>query len=214
MSIVKNVSGPYIVHTINAGDPIILDSGNVIINGNLFARGASTVLSTTNTDIYDNIITLNRGVSGTPILNAGLTVVRGTSANVALLWNESAQKWQITNDGTTYANVSAYTTGQNMQRLSDDPAPVLGGNLFVGSNAIVSTGNIWLDPATQVNLNGNLSLQIYGYNNTSYPAGYNTVNAGNVSAGGTGLFVTSGDGRIQNEELISKKRAIVYSIIF
>jgi hypothetical protein len=211
MSIVKTLSGPYVIRTLNSSDPIVLDSGNVIINGNLFARGNSTVISTTNTDIYDNIITLNRGVTGSPILNAGMTVVRGTSANVQLLWNETTQRWQITNDGTIYGNIQTYTSGQNMQRLSDDPTPVLGGNLFVGANAVISTGNIWLDPATQVTLNGNLAFQIAG--NTS-ASGYNTITASTPSAGGTGLYVTTGDGATQREELISKKRAIVYSIIF
>lgn len=211
MSIVKNTSGPYVIRTINPADPIVLESGNVIINGNLFTRGNNTVISTNNTDIYDNVITLNRGVTGSPILNAGITVVRGTSANVQLLWNETVGRWQITNDGTVYGNIQLYTVGQNMQQLSDDPTPVLGGNLFVGANAVISTGNIWLDPATQVTLNGNLALQMVG---NTQSIGYNTVTAATPSAGGTGLFVTTGDGATQNEELISKKRAIVYSIIF
>ena len=211
MSIVKNVSGPYIVRTINASDAIILDSGNVIINGNLFARGTSTTISTTNADIYDNIITLNRGVTGTPVLNAGVTVVRGSSANVALLWNETYDRWQITNDGTTYGNITSYTTGQNMQRVQDDPNPFLGGNLQVGANSIISSANIQLDPLYVVSINGNLSMQMAGNTLTS---GYNTIKADKPAAGGTGFFVTTADGSTQQEELISKKRAIVYSIIF
>jgi len=42
---------------------------------------------------------------------------------------------------------------------------------------------------------------------------YNVVVASNVSTGGTGLYVTNDEG-ITNQELISKSRAIVYSIIF
>jgi hypothetical protein len=211
MSIVKNVSGPYIVRTINASDAIILDSGNVIINGNLFARGTSTTISTTNADIYDNIITLNRGTTGTPVLNAGVSVVRGTSANVSLIWNETYDRWQITNDGTTFGNITSYTTGQNMQRVQDDPTPFLGGNLQVGANAIISSANIQLDPLYVVSINGNLSMQLAGNTLTT---GYNTIKADKPAAGGTGFFVTTADGSTQQEELISKKRAIVYSIIF
>ena len=37
---------------------------------------------------------------------------------------------------------------------------------------------------------------------------------GNVAAGGTGVYVTTGEADVVGEELISKKRAIVYSIIF
>ena len=43
---------------------------------------------------------------------------------------------------------------------------------------------------------------------------YNILHAGNVAAGGTGLYVTSAEQNIVGEELISKRKAIVYSIIF
>jgi hypothetical protein len=212
MSIIKNVSGPYTINTINHDDPIILDSFVVIINGNLRVIGDTTTITSTDTAVYDNIITLNAGVTGTPILNAGINVNRGTSPNVALRWNESYSKWQITNDGTTYGNITSYTGGVNMQRLSDDPTPVLGGNLFVGSNAIVSTGSIYLDPAVGVTLDGNLTLKKF-QGAVPVVSNYNTIYAGNVAAGGSGVYVTTDEG-VVDQELITKKRAIVYSIIF
>ena len=138
MSIVKNLSAPFVIRTINSADPIVLDSGNVIINGNLFTRGNNTVISTTNTDIYDNIITLNRGVTGSPLLNAGITVVRGTSANVDLRWNEGTQNWQLTNDGTVYGNIS-YSLGSSVLSIILDAAPQLGGNLDVLNQNIFMT---------------------------------------------------------------------------
>lgn len=213
MSIVKNVSGPYTINTINHDDPIILDSNQIIINGNLSVLGDTTTISTTDTNVFDNIISLNAGVTGTPILNAGLNVVRGTSSNVAILWNEGINKWQLTEDGSTYGNIQVYTGGTNMERLSDDPTPVLGGNLFVGSNAIVSTGAVYINPETELRLDGNLTLKIFEGNPASTP-NYNILHAGNVAEGGSGIYVTTGEQNIVGEELITKKRAIVYSIIF
>ena len=213
MSIVKNVSGPYTIKTINLDDPIILDSNRIIINGNLSVIGDTTTISTTDTNVFDNIISLNAGVTGTPILNAGLNVVRGTSSNVAILWNEGINKWQLTEDGSIYGNIQVYTGGTNMERLSDDPTPVLGGNLFVGSNAIVSTGAVYINPETELRLDGNLTLKIFEGNPDSTP-NYNILHAGNVAEGGSGIYVTTGEQNIVGEELITKKRAIVYSIIF
>lgn len=215
MSIVKNVSGPYIIHTLNSNDPIVLDANVVLIRGNLTVSGNTTTVSTTNTTLYDSVVELNAGMSvtgGTPILNAGIQVDRGNQANVLILWNETSKNWTVTNDGTTFYNIVATTTGNS--RVVDDQNPQLGGNLFTAGYALVnSTGNIFLDPLSTVTTNGNLSLQIFP-GIAPVTAGYNTIKAGNVAAGGTGLFVTTGDGAILGEELISKKRSIVYSIVF
>ncbi len=214
MSIIKNASGPYVIRTINAADPIVLDSGNVIINGNLFARGSSTTISTTNTDIYDNIITLNKGVTGAPILNAGVVVVRGTSPNVDIRWHEPSQRWQITNDGSIHYNLVATTSGNS--RLVDDALPQLGANLNVANFAIVNSlgGNIYMAPSSELKLDANLHIKkVAGNPVAPVVNNYNVVVASNVSTGGTGLYVTNDEG-ITNQELISKSRAIVYSIIF
>jgi hypothetical protein len=214
MSIIKNASGPYIIRTINSADPIVLDSGNVIINGNLFARGESTTISTTNTDIYDNVITLNKGVTGSPILNAGITVVRGTSPNVDVRWNEGTQNWQITNDGSVYYDLVATTTGNT--RLVDDTSPQLGANLNTANFAIKNNDgdNIYLDPTAALQLDGNIQIKkVANFPAPTIVNNYNIITSSNTGTGGTGLYVTNDEG-ITNQELISKSRAVVYSIIF
>jgi hypothetical protein len=95
MSIVKNVSGPYTINTIDKDDPIILDSNVVIIKGNLTVIGNSASITSNNTSITDNIITLNAGyVGATPLpIPAGLEVVRGgdiSNPDVYLRWNEAS----------------------------------------------------------------------------------------------------------------------------
>jgi hypothetical protein len=214
MSIIKNASGPYVIRTINASDPIILDSGNVIINGNLFARGSSTTISTTNTDIYDNTITLNKGVTGSPILNAGISVVRGTSPNVEVRWNEGTQNWQITNDGSVYYDIVATTTGNT--RLVDDANPQLGANLNTANFAIRNNNGslVYIDPTDALRVDGNIQIKkVPNFPTPSVVTDYNVLVSSNVGTGGTGLYITNDEG-ITNQELISKSRAVVYSIIF
>lgn len=206
MSTVKLSSGAYIIHTINSSDPIVLDAGNVIINGNLMITGATSTIETTNTVIYDNIITLNGGVTGTPTLNAGISIQRGTSANVSLQWSEPMHRWQLTTDGILFANIlSSQGSGAGLSSVIDDLTPTLGGNLNLNSYAISSNvGNM--------KLQGNVQL-----NNTLVIPSSTVTNATVVysappAAGSTGLYVLNNAST--NEELITKRRALGFSILF
>ena len=82
-------------------------SNNLTVTGNLTVNGNVTTLNTETLAVEDNIIVLNSNVTGSPALNAGLEVERGTSDNVQLRWDESTDKWQFTNDGTTYVNIAS-----------------------------------------------------------------------------------------------------------
>ena len=82
-------------------------SNNLIVTGDLTVSGNTTTINTANLFIEDNIILLNSGETSTPTLNAGIEVERGTSTNVSIRWNESTDKWEFTNDGSTYTNLGA-----------------------------------------------------------------------------------------------------------
>ena len=82
-------------------------SNNLTVTGDLTVNGNVTTLNTENLLIEDNIVVLNSNVTGTPAANAGLEVERGTSDNVQIRWNESIDKWQLTNDGTAYVNIAS-----------------------------------------------------------------------------------------------------------
>lgn len=84
-------------------------SSNVWIGGNLIVQGTQTVVDSTIVQVADNIVTLNSAIdqASAPVLDAGIEIDRGSSANVSLLWNESSDKWTATNDGTNYFNIGA-----------------------------------------------------------------------------------------------------------
>ena len=80
-------------------------SADAIFSGNITVNGSQTILNTETLTVDDNIIVLNNNASGTPSQNAGIEVERGSSTNVQLRWNETDDKWQFTNDGSTYADI-------------------------------------------------------------------------------------------------------------
>jgi hypothetical protein len=82
-------------------------SNNLTVTGNFTVNGNVTTLNTETLAVEDNIIVLNNNVTGTPALNAGIEIERGDSNNVQLRWDESTDKWQFTNDGTTYVNIAS-----------------------------------------------------------------------------------------------------------
>ena len=82
-------------------------SSNLTVGGDLIISGDTVSLNVAEVLIEDNILVLNSNVTSAPILNAGIEVERGTSDNVQIRWNEALDKWQFTNDGTTYLDLSS-----------------------------------------------------------------------------------------------------------
>tara|TARA_B100001094_G_scaffold116170_1_gene112096 strand:- start:8003 stop:10012 length:2010 start_codon:yes stop_codon:yes gene_type:complete len=84
-------------------------SGNVIVTGNLTVNGTTTTVNSNTVNIGDNIIVLNSDETGTPSANAGIEIERGTSTNVLVRYKESTDRWEFTNDGSTYFNIPLST---------------------------------------------------------------------------------------------------------
>ena len=84
-------------------------SGNVIVTGNLTVNGTTTTVNSNTVNIGDNIIVLNSDETGTPSANAGIEIERGTSTNVLVRYKEATDRWEFTNDGSTYFNIPLST---------------------------------------------------------------------------------------------------------
>jgi hypothetical protein len=69
--------------------------GSYIITGNLTVQGVTTSINSEVVTIADNILQLNSNVTGAPTENSGIEIVRGTSANVQLIWNEASDWWSV-----------------------------------------------------------------------------------------------------------------------
>jgi hypothetical protein len=104
--------------TIGLPDDVTV-TGNLSIGGNLDVQGSINSISTTEVNIVDNKVVLNTNVTGAPSADAGLKVNRGTSADVEVLWNEAADQWTLTNDGTNYHEITRkYKTTLNTSATS------------------------------------------------------------------------------------------------
>ena len=102
-------------------------TGNLQVGGNLNVVGTVNSVNTTQINIQDNKVKLNSGFTGTPTTDAGILVERGTETDVEILWNETSDKWTLTNNGTDYhaitrkyaetlgASATSYTITHNLE---------------------------------------------------------------------------------------------------
>jgi hypothetical protein len=214
MATYDKVSGSYQLST-NNGEITFTSNGgtgNVTINGNLYIIGSISNVESTNTFFYDNFITLNANVNTAPILNAGIEVRRGPDPTVSLRWNESLDRWQITSDGSYFANI--------MIRLEDDFDAHLGSNLYTTGSYFSNTNweirstyphNIVLAPGWDGNVaNAGLQIRHVSANNFSTVSNASVLFARTAEAGETGLFVANPS---REDELITKRKALIYSLV-
>ena len=75
--------------TIGGGTTTVSIPGNLTVAGTLLTKDANEV------NIGDAIIKLNAEEVGAPTENAGIEIQRGTSSNVFLLWDETADRWDF-----------------------------------------------------------------------------------------------------------------------
>ena len=108
--------------------------GNLEVMGNLTVQGTQTILNTTTLDVEDNIVKLNKNVTGAPSANAGLEIERGNQTNSKIYWDESVDLWKIDSGGTvkiiafdeeldtlrTNVNASIGTTNTNLTNHKND----------------------------------------------------------------------------------------------
>ena len=77
-------------------------SGSLQVDGDLNVNGTLNAINRTEINIEDNTIRLNTGFTGAPTADAGIIVERGTGSDTAIIWSETSDSWQLTNDGSNY----------------------------------------------------------------------------------------------------------------
>ena len=120
--------------TVSIGQEVATSSNvqfaNLVLSGNLTVNGATSTVSSTNTTIEDALIELGTGTSGSPSNDAGFVIERGSSDNVFIGWDESA-------DAITFGTGSF--TGASTGNLTITPSAVNTGALTI-TNASNSGG--------------------------------------------------------------------------
>jgi hypothetical protein len=174
-----------------------LDTTDVYLTGNLHVLGVYDTTNVTNTNVEDKDIALNVGEQGWGVGGnaapgqSSIIIDRGLQANVALRWNEIYDNWEITTDGTTYANI-ATSASSGITAVVQDTSPRLGGNLVTNGFNVQFQSLLTANPPTAVGSN----VILY---------------ADTVGSAGSGLFVVNSG--TASDELVTKSKAIVFSII-
>lgn len=156
---------------VTVGNSLTVGS-DLTVTGNLTVNGNTTTLNTETLAVEDNKVLLNSNVTGSPTADAGLEVERGTSTNVELRWNETADKWQFTNDGSSYVNIASNT----------DVSTAYSNATSYTDNAISNVNNTIANIATSFTVAGDSG------SNQTITSGSDTL----TIAGGTGLSSVSG----------------------
>lgn len=90
--------------TISLPDDVTIGN-NLTVSGNLIVSGTTTTINTEEINLADNIIVFNSNATGSATVDAGIEINRGDDTNVSFIWDESANRWAFTNDGSTFYNI-------------------------------------------------------------------------------------------------------------
>jgi hypothetical protein len=215
MSYTQRFSDNYKLESIGGSGTVEIEATSLTVTGNLIVAGSSTEVNSTDLAITDKTIVLNKGESGAGVtspVHAGIEIERGSLTNVGVRYNDTSDKWELTNDGSTWSNILSGARG--ILNVVEDITPQLGGALDVNGNMITSAsnGDIIIDPngTGLLKINHEVSLQEQG-SDPSATASYNKLYAKTPSNGGSGVFFVNST---SSDELVSKTKAMVFALIF
>ncbi len=127
---------------------------DLTLSGDLTVNGTTTTINTATLSVADNMVVLNKDVSGTPSENAGIEIRRGTSTNAKLQWNETNDYWEIAAVGNTgrILTTGDEGTGNGLDADTVDGVEAsafllksggtMTGNLDMGVKSIITTGKV------------------------------------------------------------------------
>jgi cytoskeletal protein CcmA (bactofilin family) len=166
--------------TIGLPDNVTI-SNDLTVTGNLILSGSTAYINTTELLVQDNLVTLNSGTTGSPTLNAGIEIERGTSANTSIRWNESTDVWEFTNDGTNFYTIKDFDTALATKTTD---------NLTQGSTNLYFTDERAQDAISTAIAAGTQTNITVSYNDSTNSFSFISVDPGVTSLVGTDDEVT------------------------
>ena len=201
----KRVSGDYRIISVDkdGGDNVLISTHTLTIDGNVNIIGSTSEVDVSQTTIVDPIVTLGKGNTGA-ITHLGIEVVKSPGQKAGLRWNSDLSRWELSSDNFVWNPIAS----SGSFSLFDDPAPTMSADLNTNNFAITS-------PNSEVTLNNSLVVP-HRIAAPSAVVGATKIYAKSVGAGGSGLFVSVITPELSTvqDELVSRSKAIIYSIIF
>ena len=209
MSSFKRIDGDYTIQSINSTDKIVIDSGRVEVTGNLEVSGNLTYINTEELEVKDPFILLNTSNTGSYNSNAGVLTHKTSSDFAGIRYNTNTSQWELSSSTSETGETgtwSAIATGASVT-----PGGANTNIQFNDGGSFGGNANFSFDTSTNsVELDGSIVLKDQG-SVPSSSAGNTIIYANSAGSGGSGVYVVDGS---TNEELVSKAKAIVFSIIF
>ena len=139
---------------------------DLTITGNLTVQGNTTTIDTVNLVVEDPLILLAKEQTGSPTLDIGFIGKRGTSDNIAWVWDESANSFvsvfttsEVTNTTISIASYAAVTMANLSATTGNFSGNVQVANLSVVGN-ITGAGAVFSGNVTASYFIGNISGNI------------------------------------------------------
>lgn len=205
----KRIDGDYFITSVNPEDYVVIDTNTVEIHGNLDVAGNLTYINVTELNVKDPFILLNSSNTASYPSNSGILTHKTSSTFAGIRYNNNSGEWEL--------SVSTGTTGETgswVAIATGNALPTPGGantNIqFSDGSTFGGNANFSFDYATaQVLLDGTIVL---GYQPLPTASANTTTIFANIpGSGGTGLYIKDTS---TEDELVSKTKAIVFSIIF
>ena len=181
---------------------------NVTVSGNLTVKGATSYTNVETLLVDNNEIVMNANASGSPLIDAFITVNRGAADNAAIKWNESTDKWQLDSATGSIYDIVDTGGGQSISGTTTLNAASVTSGLHVGVLEVSGHSNV-----ASITANGTIiTNQLLVASNVQLANVANVAYYGNVvDAAGSGNdkhFIMMSDGatgnnRFQSNSLIA-----------
>ena len=210
----KRIDGDYTITTVNSADTVTVDTHTMEVLGNLIVRGNVTYIEVTELTVDDPFVTVaanNSGTGNTAVFpNQGLVAQTGSNTFAGLRFHNDTQTWQVSDNVDANGDpITAYSNIGVGNSLPGGPANSVqynsGASTFGGDAALLFDSG-----QAQLALSGHLALGNIG----SAPAAVansTVIYHNEIGAGDTGVYVRSA---VVQDELVSRRRAVVFGLIF
>lgn len=210
MTSYKRIDGDYYIQTIDPPTQKVYIDTDTTVSGNLTVQGNLTYINVDELNVKDPFILVNSSNTGTYSSNSGLLTHRTASNFAGIRYNNTSAQWELSSSTDTTGTTGSWTVIATGGTVTPG-----GANTAVqfndGSGAFGGNANLTFDYATsRLTLTGTAALAYQSAPPTNV-ANTATMVANTPGSGGTGIYFTNGS---DQDELISKSKAIVFSIIF
>ena len=209
MTTYKRIDGDYYIQTIDPPIQKVYIDTDTTVTGNLTVQGNLTYINVDELNITDPFILLNASNTGSYSSNSGVLTHITSSTFAGIRYSDDTGQWELSVNTSSSGETGTWTP------ISTGAAVTPGGantNIqFNDGGSFGGNANLSFDyAASKLTLQGH---EVFGNIGTAPSAVANSVavyhNA--EGSGGTGLYIKS---TTTEDELVSKAKAIVFSIIF